>query len=138
MRNVAGSLSVAAFLIVFTVRTADAVDDKPAGPAISHAVYFALKDNSPEAKKKMVEATKKHLAGIPGIVSFRVGVLAEDYKRRVNDRDFDVAITIVFQDKAALDGFDNSDSHKQFVKENSANWKKVRAFDVVVENASGK
>src|SRR5947209_2664694 len=63
---------------------------------LSHDVYFSLKDNSPEAKKKLVAACKKHLSGHEGEVFFAAGALAESLKREVNDRDFDVALHIAF------------------------------------------
>ena len=38
------------------------------GPMLSHDVYFSLKDNSPDAKKKLVAACKKYLKGHEGEV----------------------------------------------------------------------
>ncbi|HEY7424612.1 MAG TPA: Dabb family protein [Gemmataceae bacterium] len=99
---------------------------------IVHNVYFALKDNSPEAKKKLVDACKKYLTEHPGEVFFAAGTLAEDLNRPVNDRDFDVALHIVFKDKASHDTYQDSKRHKEFIEENKENWKKVRVFDSVV------
>jgi len=50
----------------------------------------------------------------------------------VNDRDFDVALHILFQDQAAHDRYQDDARHHQFIAENQANWKKVRVFDSVV------
>src|SRR5438105_2129115 len=63
---------------------------------LSHDVYFSLKDNSPAAKQKLVDACKKYLTGHEGEVFFAAGVLAESLKREVNDVNFDVALHIVF------------------------------------------
>jgi hypothetical protein len=100
---------------------------------LSHDVYFSLKDNSPEAKKKLVGACKKYLSGHEGEVFFAAGVLAESLKRPVNDTDFDVALHIVFKDMAAHDKYQTAPRHEQFINENKDNWKKVRVFDSLVE-----
>jgi hypothetical protein len=103
------------------------------GTMLSHDVYFSLKDNSPEAKKKLVAACKKYLSGHDGEVFFAAGVLAESLKREVNDTQFDVALHIVFKDIASHDKYQDAKRHHQFIDENKDNWKKVRVFDSVVE-----
>src|SRR5450631_2012537 len=46
---------------------------------LSHDVYFTLKDNSPEAKKKLVHACKKKPSGHEGEVFFAAGVRADEF-----------------------------------------------------------
>jgi hypothetical protein len=104
-----------------------------AEPMLVHNVYFGLKDNSAAAKQKLVEACKKYLAKHPGTVFFAAGTLAAELDRPVNDRDFDVALHIVFKDKAAHDKYQDAPLHKQFITENQASWQKVRVFDSLVE-----
>src|SRR5262249_24177033 len=104
-----------------------------ANTMLAHNVYFSLKDNSPAARKKLVDACRKYLAKHPGTVFFAAGVLAEELKREVNDRDFDVGLHIVFDSQAAHDKYQDAPLHKQFIEENKENWKKVRVFDSVVE-----
>jgi hypothetical protein len=103
------------------------------GMLLSHDVFFSLKDNSPAAKKKLVEACKKHLSGHDGEVFFSAGTLAESLKREVNDVNFDVALHIVFKDQAAHDKYAVAKRHVQFIDENKDNWKKVRVFDSFVQ-----
>jgi len=100
---------------------------------LSHDVYFSLKDNSPEAKRKLVAACKKYLSGHQGEVFFAAGTLAESLKREVNDVQFDVALHIVFKDMASHDKYQEAKRHQQFIDENKDNWKKVRVFDSIVE-----
>ena len=102
------------------------------GALISHDVYFSLKDNSPAAQKKLVAACKKYLSKHAGEVFFATGTRAKEFDRPVNDQDFDVALHIVFRDKAAHDQYQDAPRHKQFIDENKDNWKKVRVFDSVV------
>jgi hypothetical protein len=101
-------------------------------PLLAHNVYFALQDNSPEARQQQVEACKKHLTGHPGTLFFAAGLLAEELARPVNDRDFDVALHIIFESQAAHDRYQAAARHQQFIDENRANWKKVRVFDSLV------
>ena len=100
---------------------------------LAHNVYFSLKDSSAESKMKMLDACRKYLSRHPGEVFFATGTLAEELNRSVNDRDFDVALHIVFQDQQSHDNYQVDQRHQQFIEENKANWKKVRVFDSVVE-----
>ncbi len=103
------------------------------GKMLSHDVYFTLKDNSPEAKKKLVAACKKYLTGHDGEIFFTAGVLAEALKRDVNDLKFDVALHIVFKDMESQEKYQKAPRHDQFIAENKDNWKSVRVFDSIVE-----
>lgn len=98
-------------------------------PMVVHNVYFSLKDNSPEARKKLVEACRKYLTNHPGTVFFAAGVLSEELNRPVNDRDFDVGLHIVFKNRAAHDKYQDDPRHIKFIEEMKDNWKKVRVFD---------
>ena len=49
---------------------------------LAHNVYFALKDNSPEATGKMLEVCRKYLSGHPGQVFFAVGTLVRAFPSR--------------------------------------------------------
>lgn len=100
---------------------------------LAHNVYFSLNDNSAAAIEKLVAACKKYLPGHPGTVFFAVGTLAAGLDRPVNDRDFDVALQVVFNSMASHDEYQKADQHLAFIAENKANWKKVRVFDAVVE-----
>ena len=100
---------------------------------LSHDVYFTLKDNSPEAKKKLVDACKKYLSGHEGEVFFATGVRAEEFKREVNDQQFDVSLQIVFNSVKAHDKYAVAPRHLEFIKENKDNWTKVRVFDSMVQ-----
>ena len=125
------TLIIAAFVAWSGRARTEAKEEK--GSMLAHNVYFALKDNSAESKKKLVDACKKHLTAHPGEVFFAAGTRAEELNREVNDRDFDVALHIVFKDQAAHDKYQDHARHKQFIDENKDNWKKVRVFDSVVE-----
>jgi len=103
------------------------------GPALVHNVYFSLKEGTSESRKKFIASCKKYLTKHKGEVYFAVGPIVEELKREVNDRDFDVALTIVFKNKAAHDDYQDAKRHLQFIEENKALWKKVRVFDNYVD-----
>jgi hypothetical protein len=100
---------------------------------LAHCVYFTLKDNSAEAIQKFVSACKKYLDGHPGVTFFAAGPRNLDLDRPVNDLDFDVALHVVFENKAAHDEYQTSERHLAFLKENKGSWKKVRVFDADVD-----
>ena len=100
---------------------------------VAHNVFFTLKDRSDVAKTKLVEACRTHLKGHRGEVFFAAGVLAEDLKRDVNVRDFDVSLHIVFKTKEDQDRYQTAPRHLKFIEENRENWEKVRVFDSYVE-----
>jgi hypothetical protein len=98
-----------------------------------HNVYFALKEPTPANREKLIDACRKYLTGHPGTVTFAVGRLAEELNRPVNDRDFDVALHLVFADQAAHDRYQEAPRHVQFVEDNKESWRQVRVFDSVIE-----
>jgi hypothetical protein len=132
---VAGGLAlvlvVAGFLALSPCAGSLPADDK--GLMISHNVYFTLKENSADAKKKLVADCKKYLSDHPGTAFFAAGGRAEELDRPVNDKDWDVGLHIVFKTKADHDKYQDAAMHKTFIAENQANWKKVRVFDTKVE-----
>ena len=107
-------------------------DSSAAGPQLGHMVYFRLKDNSPAAIDKLVASCRQHLSGHPGTVFFGVGTRDFELNREVNVQDFDVALQLVFQNRAAHDRYQAADRHQSFIAENKENWAGVRVFDAHV------
>jgi hypothetical protein len=97
---------------------------------LAHNVYFTLKDDSDAAQQALLASCRKHLTDHDGTVSFNVGRLAEGLERAVNDREFHVALQIIFSDRAAHDAYQVAQRHDDFIAENKSNWKQVRVFDV--------
>lgn len=95
---------------------------------LAHSVYFTLKDRSPAAAAKLVAGCREHLTGHPGTRAFAVGTCA-DYDRQVNDRDYDVALVIVFDSHASHDAYQTADRHNRFIAEQADTWAQVRVFD---------
>ena len=96
---------------------------------LAHNVYFTLKDKSKDAVDRLVESGKKYLSGHPGTVFFAMGELNTELDRPVNDRDFDVALHVVFDNQDSHDVYQVDERHKAFIEENNENWESVRVFD---------
>ena len=105
-----------------------------AGPRLAHMVFFALKDHSAASREAFVASCQKYLTKHEGAVSFSVGTIAEDVDEPgVSVRDFDVALHVVFEDKAARDKYLVHPRHLAFVDANKAGFEKVRVFDSYLE-----
>jgi hypothetical protein len=92
-------------------------------------VFFTLKDHSQEARDKLVAGCRKYLSGLDGMVYFSLGTIAEDVEEPVSVKDFDVALHVVFQDKAAKAKYLEHPRHKEFVATYKDLFTKVRVFD---------
>ncbi len=102
---------------------------------LAHSVYFSLKDPSEAAINKLVGACQAYLSSHPGIAYFGCGTLEPTLARPVNDRDFDVALIVVFESKEAHDAYQEAPLHLKFIAENRESWAKVRVFDAIFESA---
>ncbi len=100
-----------------------------AEPQLSHAVFFTTKDRTPAGRQKVVDLCEKYLTGHRGTVSFTVGTIAEDVTEPVSDREFDVTLIVLFEDKSMLAEYLKSPRHDKFVAEGKDLWAKVRVFD---------
>jgi hypothetical protein len=98
------------------------------GP-LAHIVFFKLADSNEANRAKLIEACKKYLEKHEGVVYFGVGVNAPQYDREVNDRDYDVAVHLIFESAQDHDSYQTHPRHVKFVEECKGLWKKVRVFD---------
>jgi hypothetical protein len=129
---VAVIISVAALTVYLSQENrAMAADQKKAaaGPELAHMVFFELKDASDANRERMVRACKDYLSGHDGTVYFSVATRNEAMEREVNDKDYDIALHLVFKDKAAHDTYHDHPRHKKFIAESQSLWSKVRVFD---------
>lgn len=104
---------------------------------LSHAVYFTLKEPTGESIARLVAACRRDLTDHPGTRAFSVGTRAGT-ARDVNDRDWDVALHLVFEDRAAHDRYQEAPRHRRFIEENSASWARVRVFDADLDEGGGQ
>lgn len=118
-----------AALLASTVACRSLSTERPVGPLLVHSVYVTLANDTPEARQKLIDDCRTYLAPIPGIVAFAVGPRDEELAREVNDLDFDIALTVVFRDRAAHDLYQPHARHQEFITRNKENFARVRVFD---------
>jgi Stress responsive A/B Barrel Domain len=100
---------------------------------LAHNVYFSLRERSDESRNLLIAGCKKYLDKHPGSVFFACGGLAQELNRPVNDRDFDVALHVVFENEVYQDQYQQASRHKQFIAECGPLWSRARVFDSVVD-----
>lgn len=93
-----------------------------------HMVYFTLKDSSEAQIDALVAGCNDFLSDHPGTDYFAAGTLA-DTTRDVNDRDFHVALHLVFENREAHDAYQSAARHDEFIEKFKSNWARVRVFD---------
>jgi hypothetical protein len=121
------------FLATLTVVFFLSVTARADETAVGHMVFFELKDKSAESKKKLVDDCYKYLKNHDGVLYFSAGPRAEDVKEKVSAADWDVALHIVFKDKASLAKYGPHADHQKFIAENRANWKGVKVYDSQID-----
>jgi hypothetical protein len=121
------------FLVAVTALGVLSITARADETAVGHMVFFELKDKSPEAKKKLVDACYKYLKNHDGVLYFSAGPRAEEVKEPVSAADWDVALHIIFKDAASLKKYATHADHLKFIDENKANWKGVKVYDSHVD-----
>ena len=122
-------MRAAILLGLMTLTAGPALADEAKAPLLTHSVFFDLKNDDAASVQALVDGCYEYLAPHDGIVYFSAGARHTDYQRDVNDLDFDVALTIVFENTAAQDAYQVTEPHLQFIDEFNENWEGVRVFD---------
>jgi len=100
-----------------------------AEPQLAHMVFFTLAEDNQANREALVAACQKYLSDHKGTVHFSAGSIADDLDREVNDSKFDVALHLVFANKAAHDKYQTHPQHLEFIEKNKHLWSGVRVFD---------
>jgi hypothetical protein len=128
----AAVVAAAACCTFLALPASQAADERSSGPMVAHMVFFTLKDQTPAAREALVAACKKYLTKHDGTVYFSAGSRAPEFDRPVNDKEFDVALHLIFKDKASHDLYAEAPRHLEFIDENKDTWAEVRVFDSYV------
>lgn len=107
---------------------APAASSSDAPASIVHAVYFSLSDASDENRAKLIAGCDQYLSKHPGTLYYAAGAAA-DINGMYNDRDFDVGLLLVFENREAYDRYHTSADHDKFIAECRPLMSKVRVFD---------
>ena len=129
------------FLIALTVVSGVATtktESRAAEPQLAHMVFFTLKEDSPANRKALIGACQKYLSKHEGVVYFSAGAIADDLTREVNDREFHIALHLVFKDKSAHDTYQSHPRHLKFIELNRGLWSAVRVFDSYIPTGNAE
>lgn len=99
----------------------------PGPEAIVHSAYIELRDGRDSAA--LVASCRRRLAHIPGIVALHAGPRQVSQRRAANDARFHVALTIVFEDEAALEAYLVHPDHVAVVEDFTPLIRSLRVFD---------
>ena len=97
-----------------------------------HNLYFDLTDKSPESIRKLTDICLKYLSRHPGILQFTTGGLT-DIIRDVSVRNFQVAVSIIYESKAAYDEYLKSKEHEEFFKASDGMIENTYIFDTYLK-----
>jgi len=81
----------------------------------SHIVIFWTKPGIAHAAEELLAGAVKYLKPIPGILHFHVGRMVPS-QRPVVDQTYQVALNVVFADKATQDAYQVHPLHVEFVE----------------------
>jgi hypothetical protein len=95
-----------------------------------HTVFFWLKDGAgKEMQGKLVEDSHRLLAKIPTVRQLWAGPPAATPHRDVLDASYDVGLTVVLDDIAGHDVYQDHPLHKEFLAIHKQHWKRVQIYD---------
>lgn len=81
----------------------------------SHIVIFWTRADIPNAAEELAAGAEEYLRPIPGILFFHVGRM-EGSERPVVDQSYQVALNVVFADRAGHDAYQSHPRHLEFVE----------------------
>jgi hypothetical protein len=94
-----------------------------------HTVYFWMNPGVSDAQRQqLVDDCKSFLSKIPTVRHLWAGRPAMT-PREVVDNSYDVGLSVVMDDAAGHDVYQEHTLHKEFIARNKPNWKRVQIYD---------
>ncbi len=84
-------------------------------PMFSHVVIFWTKPDKPNATEELLTGAERYLKPCPGVLHYHCGCMAESH-RDVVDQTYQVALNLIFEDKASQDAYQEHPLHVEFVE----------------------
>ncbi len=81
----------------------------------SHVVIFWTKPELPNAADELIAGAEKYLRPIPGVKSFHIGRMVSSH-REVVDQSYQVALSIIFENKQQESDYQIHPLHLEFVE----------------------
>ena len=95
-----------------------------------HSVYFWLRDGLTLEETARFRGGVESLRGCESVREMHIGVPAPT-NRPVIDRSYTYALTVIFDDMAGHDTYQEHPIHKAFVENFSAYWTRVQIYDAI-------
>lgn len=94
-----------------------------------HTVYFWLKEGTSDAaKQQLIDDCVTYLKPIPSVKQLWAGPPAMT-PREVVDNSYSVGLSVVLDDDAGHDVYQQHQLHLDFIARNKEHWKSVKIFD---------
>jgi hypothetical protein len=98
-----------------------------------HTVYFWLNEDAPaSAAPQLIEDCRTILSQVPTVRQLWAGPAAHT-PRDVVDNSYACGLTVLFDDRADQDVYQDHPLHHDFIERNKAHWKRVQVYDFVQE-----
>jgi hypothetical protein len=98
-----------------------------------HTVFFWLNEGTPaSAVEQLVHDCRTVLKEVPTVQQLWAGLPANT-PREVVDNSYGVGLTVIFDDRAGHDVYQDHPLHLQFIERNRAHWQRVQVYDYVQE-----
>lgn len=95
-----------------------------------HSVYFSCRPDTPAAQiDAQVDDARNLLGRIPSVRLVRSGRRDPAMQRDVNVTDFDIGLTVLFDDAAGLKLYADHPLHLEYVGKYKPNWQGIRVLD---------
>ncbi len=99
----------------------------------THNVYFWLKSDTPPAEvDRLVRDCRDMLSQIPTVRHLWAGAPANT-PRDVVDNSYSVGLTVLLDDAAGHDVYQNHPIHHEFILRNKEHWQRVQVYDFIGE-----
>ena len=97
-----------------------------------HNVFFWVKKDAPaSARQQLLDDCQKYLTS-PTVKHLWVGIPADTPQRDVINATFDIGMTVIFEDVADHNAYQDNPQHDKFTERNKHNFLRVEVFDVNV------
>jgi hypothetical protein len=98
-----------------------------------HTVFFWMNSGVTDAdRRQLINDCLELLGKVPTVKQIWAGPPAQT-PREVVDNSYDVGLTVILQDKAGHDVYQEHPLHLDFIKRNKQHWARVQIYDYIQE-----